>query len=178
LKLKRVLLLALALALAATAASAATTTKHRRTSSSRAAAQKSAAAARTTAALQTARDRISGEIKTLTHFLYLYGGISKGIESADVAIRTRQASSTAIDQGEQNKARVRDSLKNVRVGLEKLETDLRADPALKNYYPYVTGVANIAQTAESQATASHFDDAGRSLLKAVDRLTEALALMR
>jgi hypothetical protein len=108
----------------------------------------------------------------------LLGGIVKGIESVDQAALNHEASSIAIEQNERNKTKVRESLRNVRVGLDKIEADFRSKPALKQYYPHMAGVARIGEAAENQAAANRFDEAGRSLLKAVDQLAEALAAMR
>ncbi|HEX8091503.1 MAG TPA: hypothetical protein VF762_21800 [Blastocatellia bacterium] len=127
---------------------------------------------------QTGRSRLAGQIKTLTQFLYLMGGIAKGIEAADLAARNREASPAVVEQNERNKTRVRESIRNVRDGLDKLERDFRGDPGLKTYYQYLAGVAAIAETAENQAAANRFDEAGRSLLKAVNQLADALAAMR
>lgn len=130
------------------------------------------------AALQAGRERIAAQIKTLTQFLYLYGGVAKGIESADQAARSGDASPGAVDQNERNKTRVRESIRNVREGLNKLESDFRFNPELKTYYSYLSGVAVIGETAENQAAANRFDEAGRSLLKAVNQLADALTAMR
>lgn len=139
---------------------------------------KKPAASKPTPEMQAGRDRLAGQIKTLTQFLYLLGGITKGIEAADLATRNREASSASIEQNERNKTRVRESIRNVRDGLDKLERDFRSDAGLKTYYQYLAGVAAIAETAENQAAANRFDEAGRSLLKAVNQLADALAAMR
>jgi hypothetical protein len=136
------------------------------------------AASKPAAETQAGRDRLAGQIKTLSQFLYLLGGVTKGIEAADSSARNREASSASIEQNERNKTRVRESIRNVRDGLDKLERDFRGDPALKIYYQYLAGVASIAATAENQAAANRFDEAGRSLLKAVNQLADALAAMR
>jgi hypothetical protein len=136
------------------------------------------APAKPAAETQAGRDRLAGQIKTLSQFLYLLGGVTKGIESADAAARNREASSASIEQNERNKTRVKESIRNVRDGLNQLEGEFRSDPGLRTYYQYLAGVALIAETAESQAAANRFDEAGRSLLKAVNKLADALAAMR
>ena len=156
----------------------ATSQTRRRKAPRRSANASKPAPVKTAAETQAGRDRLAAQIKTLTQFLYLFGGVAKGIEAADAAARNRQASPAGIEQNERNKTRVRESIRNVRDGLIKLEGDFRSDPALRTYYQYVGGVAAIAETAESQAAASRFDDAGRSLLKAVNQLADALSAMR
>jgi hypothetical protein len=66
----------------------------------------------------------------------------------------------------------------MREGLDRLESDFRSNPALKSYYPYISGVAIMSETAENQAASNRFDEAGRSLLKVVSKLSDALAAMR
>jgi len=131
------------------------------------------------AEIQAGRERIATQIKTLSQFLYLLAGISKGIETAEAANRGSDSNlAMPSDQIERNKARVKDSIKNVRVGLEQLETSFRSNPALTSYYSNVSGLVKIAQNAEGQAAANHFDEAGRSLIKAVNQLTDALVALR
>ena len=128
--------------------------------------------------LRAGRERISSQIKTLSNFLYLYGGIAKGIESADQAARSGEGSPVATQQNERTKARVRESIKNVSDGLNKLETDFRFNAAWRTYYPNISGVALLGETAETQAGANRFDEAGRSLLQAINKLADALTTMR
>jgi hypothetical protein len=127
---------------------------------------------------QLARERVASQIKTLTQFLYLYGGVAKGIESAERAAREGEASAVAIEQNERTKTRVRESIRNVRDGLDKLEVDFRINAALRSHYASVAGISAIGQQAESHAAASRFDEAGRSLLSAVNKLADALTTIR
>jgi hypothetical protein len=122
--------------------------------------------------------RVADQIKILTRFLYLLGGVSKGIEAADQAVRRNEASSAVMEQTEKSKATVKTSLENVREGLDKLEIDFRTTPELQRYYTRLAGVAAGAANAEDQASAGHYDQAGRSLLDVVNRLTDVLLEMR
>jgi GTP1/Obg family GTP-binding protein len=121
---------------------------------------------------------VADQIKILTRFLYLLGGVSKGIEAADQAVRRNEASSAVMEQTEKSKATVKTSLENVREGLDKLEIDFRTTPDLQRYYTSLAGVAAGAANAEDQASAGHYDQAGRSLLDVVNRLTDVLLEMR
>jgi hypothetical protein len=121
---------------------------------------------------------VADQIKILTKYIYLLGGVAKGIEQADIAIRRKEASPAIIEQTEKNKATVRSSIADVRVGLDKLETDFRTTPALELYYITLSGVVSDAALAEQQAAANQFDQAGRTLLGVVNRLTDVLLKMR
>ncbi len=137
----------------------------------KASAEQAAAEARNTGA-----GKVAEQIKTLTKFLYLLGGVAKGIEDFDA--RRSEASPAALQKNEQNKAVVKSSLENVRVGLDQLEIHFRSTPELQPYYTRLVGSAAGAATAEDQAAAGHFDQAGRTLLGVVNRLTDVLLAMR
>jgi len=132
------------------------------------------------AEIRAGREQIASQIKTLTQFLYLFGGISKSIETAEQVNRNREESSVGMpaERIEQNKAKLRDSIKNVRTGLERMESSFRLNPVLQAYYPNIAGVSRLGQTAESQAAANNFDQAGRSLIAAVNKLADALVTIR
>ena len=122
--------------------------------------------------------KVAEQIKNLTRFLYVLGGVAKGIEQIDEAARKNEASPTALQQNEQNKATVKTSLRNVREGLDALEIYFRATPGLQSYYLKLVGSASGAADAEAQAAAGHFDQSARTLLGVVNRLTDVLLIMR
>jgi hypothetical protein len=123
-------------------------------------------------------NKIADQIKNLTRFLYVLGGVARGIEDIDAAAKDNQASPAALQKNDQNKAVVKSSLENVRVGLDSLEIYFRSTPELQGYYVKLVGSASGAADAEAQAAAGHFDQAGRTLLGVVNRLTDVLVLMR
>src|SRR2546422_6006697 len=122
--------------------------------------------------------KVADQIKNLTRFVYLLGGVAKGIEQVDEAAKKNEASPAALQQNEQNKAVVKTSLRNVREGLDQLEVYFRGTPELEGYYLKLTGSASGAATAEDQDAAGHFDQSGRTLLGVVTRLTDVLLAMR
>ena len=122
--------------------------------------------------------RVADQIKILTKFIYLLGGVAKGLEGVDDAARRNEASAAIIDQAKQSKATVRASIQSVREGLDKLEIDFRATPELQRYYIQLAGVASGAAKAEDLAAANQFDKAGRNLLDVVNQLTDVLLAMR
>jgi hypothetical protein len=159
-------------------ATSATAQTRRRSSAARRASTTKAGAEKSSAEIKAGSAKVAAQIKSLTHFVYLLGGIAKGIESVDQAISKKEASAAIIEQNRLNKAKVRDSIRDVREGLDKLESDFRFNPALKSYYSYLAGVARTGEAAENQAAAGRIDEAGRSLLKVIDQLADALVAMR
>ena len=122
--------------------------------------------------------RIAEQIKTLTRFIYLLGGVAKGLEGVDDAARRNEASPEILEQAKKNKLTVRTSIQSVRDGLDKLESEFSSTTELRRYYTRLAGVASGAARADEQAAANQFDRAGRTLLEVVNRLTDVLLEMR
>ena len=135
-------------------------------------------ATKTSEAQRIGATNVAEQIKTLTRFIYLLGGVAKGLETVDEAARRNEASPAILEQATKNKATVRTSIKSVREGLDKLEIDFRTTPELQPYYIKLAGVAAGAANAEDLAAANQFDKAGRSLLGVVNQLTDVLLVMR
>jgi hypothetical protein len=152
-------------------------TRKRTTRRSASAKTTKAADAETTAAAAVTSDgatRIANQIKNLTTFLYLLGGVARSIENLDAAAKTGQAAPTV----EKSKAQLRQSFTDFRVGLDALEVSFRSTPALQPYYTKLAGSASGAANAEAQAAAGKFDEAGRTLITVVGRLADVLVVMR
>lgn len=150
-----------------------------RTRRSSASTQKAASTAAQAAEIRMAgATKVADQVKILTRFLYLLGGVAKGIEQIDEAAKKNEASPTALQQNEQNKTIVKTSLRNVREGLDALEIYFRSTPGLQSYYLKLAGSASGAADAEAQAALGQFDRSGRTLLGVVNRLTDVLLIMR
>jgi len=122
--------------------------------------------------------RVADQIKLMTKFIYLLGGVTSGIAAVDEAAKRNEASPQLLQQNQANKVKVKTSIQDFREGLDKLETDFRATPDLQPYYIKLAGSAAGAATAEEQAAANQFDAAGRTLLTVINRLTDVLLIMR
>lgn len=122
--------------------------------------------------------RVADQIKFLTRFIYLLGGVTNGIAAVDEAARRNEVSPAVLQKNQQSKATVKSSIQGFRESLDKLEIDFRVTPELQPYYIKLAGVADGAATAEQQAAANQFDAAGRSLLNVINRLTDVLLMMR
>ena len=150
--------------------------QRRRTTSSKRSTR--TAATQPSAGVREGASRVAEKIKLLTRFLYLYGGLSSGFQTADEMARRNEATPAAIQQIEQRKSDVRVNIRKWREGLDELEIYFRATPELQRYYINLAGVAASAATAEEEAAANQFDRAGRSLLTVVNRLADVLVEMR
>jgi hypothetical protein len=145
-----------------------TTTKKPATTSKTTSTTEAAAAVRTDGA-----NRVANQIKNLSKFLYLVGGVVKGIEAIDAQSKDGQTSPT----NEKNKAQLRASFTDFRVGLDSLEVYFRSTPELQPYYTKLVGSASGAATAEQQAMSGQFNQASNTLLGVIGRLTDVLVAM-
>jgi hypothetical protein len=118
--------------------------------------------------------RVAAQIKNLSTFLYLVGGVARGIEAIDAASKPGEPSPT----NEKNKAQLRSSFTDFRVALDALEVYFRNTPELQPYYAKMVGTASGAADAEAQAKAGQFNQAGRTLIGVVGRLADVLVAMR
>jgi len=137
------------------------------------------AAAQRTAQVRTqGATKVADQIKNLTRFTYLLGGVNSGIAQIDEAIKRNEASPAMVQRNQQSKATVKNSIQGFREGLDRLEIEFRTTPELQPFYIKLAGSAAGAATAEEQAAANQFDAAGRTLLNVINRLTDVLVVMR
>jgi len=120
--------------------------------------------------------RVADQIKNLSRFIYVLGGVTSSIAAVEDA--ARKAGTSPADQTQQSRAQVKATIQNIREGLDKLEIDFRTTPELQPYYIKLAGVAAGAAAAEEKAGANQFDASGRQLLNVVNRLTDVLLMMR
>ncbi len=127
---------------------------------------------------QAGAEKVANQIKVLTRFIYLMGGVAKTLEGVNDAAARSQQPTAAADQIEKSRMVIRNSIRDVRIGMDQLEVEFRGTNELQKYYTKLAGVASGAAAAEELARANQFDKAGRSLLEVVNRLTDVLLLMR
>lgn len=132
-------------------------------------------------ALTDARQRVADQVKNLTRFIYLFGRISNGIEvTAETALQDKTGASReqATEVVRRNKQALVENLRNVRGGLLDLESRFRTNTQLRRFSPQMNGLSDRIAEAESQVTDGQLDQAGRSVIDVISRLTDALLIMR
>ncbi len=127
---------------------------------------------------RTAATRVAEQIKSLGKFLYLYGPISKELATSEAASRSGQSSSTETDAIGRNRAKLREVFQDYRAQMDELETLFSGSSELRLYYTRLLGVAASASQAEDAVASGRYDEAGKSLLDVMNRLTDVLLDMR
>ncbi len=124
--------------------------------------------------VRKATETVSNQIKNTTKFLFILGGVAKGIEDLD---KDRNANKAARDANAQNKADLIQTIRNMRAGMLALEVEFRTKAPLKKHLPLVAGMTNLVAECEDLAVAGRFSDSGRPLLALVEKLSDALAAL-
>lgn len=128
--------------------------------------------------LRPAAGQVAEQLKLLTRFVYVYGKISNGLETADEQAKRSQPTQAVQAQTQQTKASVVANIENLRAGLTKLEQSFDANPQLQLYSPKLNSAAQTVANAAQLAAANRFDEAGRALLGVADRLAELIVEIR
>jgi len=127
--------------------------------------------------IKSSAEKVSIQIKNVTKFIYVLGGVAKGIEDIDKEARAGKISRAVVDKNTQYKQNVIQSIRNLRAGLAALEVEFRTKPALKTYLVNIQGISDMSGVAEDQATGGQFTQSGRTLLAVVEKLSDTLAAL-
>ena len=127
--------------------------------------------------IKTGAEKVSTQIKNVTKFIYVLGGVAKGIEDIDKEARSGKISRAVVDKNSQYKQNVIQSIRNLRSGLAALEVEFRTKPGLRNYLANIQGISDMSGVAEDQAVGGQFTESGRTLLAVVEKLSDTLAAL-
>ncbi len=117
------------------------------------------------------------QIKNVTKFLFVLGGVATGIEEIEREVRAGKASRELRVKNDEFKENIIRSITALRAGLVKLEIDFRVEPALKPYLPHIQGIIDDTARAEDYALDGQFNESGKQLLLVIERLTDVLVEM-
>jgi len=145
-------------------------TRNRRTSTPQRRRPASPSAGLAATRFNAQRLELAGLSKDLTRFLYLYGRVSKDLE-----LTAAQAESG--DVAGPTKARLLQSVTDMRDRLDQLEGRFRFTKGLESQYRSLQGVSRQAETAAQNVSADRYDQAGRILLEVSNKLTDVLLEM-
>jgi hypothetical protein len=136
-----------------------------------------ATTALTNSEIKSGAGKVSIQIKNVSKFIYILGGIAQGIEDIDKDVKSGKVSQVATDQNAKNKQAVITTIANLRAGLIALEIEFRTKPALRNYNFQIQGISDMTGTAENQATAGQLRESGKTLLLVIEKLADTLAAL-
>jgi hypothetical protein len=121
---------------------------------------------------------VAEQIKIVTRFVYVYGKIANGLELAEEQLKRGELSATEQANNRKTKDAVVNNINGVRTGLETLAGRFQANARLQVQYLKLSYAAEAAANAERLVTTGRFDEAGKSLVIAVERLAEVMQALR
>lgn len=136
-----------------------------------------AASSQNIADIQAGATKVTAQIKYLTNYVFVLGGIVNGIEAADSLAKDVKVSKATLDQTEQAKQKLLQSINGLGSPLAALVVEFRTKPGLMPYASKIEGVSAMAGNAEDLAAAGRFRDAGKELVALIGVLTETLGAL-
>lgn len=128
--------------------------------------------------LKVEAGQVAEQIKNVSKFIYVYGKIVNGLELSEEQARQKQVSPAAAAKNRENKDALVTSIRNLRVGVGNLARNFQNDSRLQIQYLKVAFAVDAADEAEKLAAAGRYDEAGKSLVTLIERLTDAAIATR
>ena len=128
--------------------------------------------------LRVEAGQVAEQIKNFSKFIYIYGKVVNGFELADEQARTGKMTPAATEQNRKSKEALLANIRNLRAGVEGVAQTFRNNPRLQVQALKLSFAIDAAREAEQFATAGRYDDAGKSFVAVIERLTDIVLVMR
>ena len=122
--------------------------------------------------------QVAEQIKNFSKFIYIYGKVVNGFELADEQARTGKMTPAAAEKNRESKEALLANIRNLRGGVEGLAQSFRNNPRLQVQALKISFAIDAARDAEKLATAGRYDEAGKSFVTVIERLTDMILAMR
>lgn len=119
--------------------------------------------------------QVAAQINNISRFLFIYGKVVNGIELSEQQAKNNPGKPAAPPQ---NKELIIKYIRDLRTGLNGVAINFQGIPRLQTQYLKISAAAQALDNAELLASSGRFDDAGRSMISAVEKLTEAMLSMK
>jgi hypothetical protein len=105
------------------------------------------------------------------------GPIVQSIEALDNEARTRKISQTSADLNVATKQKLLTAIKNMRAGIDALETEFETKPALRIYLIRIRGISDLAAQSENLAFSGKFVSSRDPWRTIAQKLNDTLTAM-
>jgi hypothetical protein len=122
--------------------------------------------------------KVAEQIKYISNFIYVYGKVVNSLQIADEQMKSNQASPEAKATNQENKDKLIISMNRLRSGLENLASGFEGSQRMQVQYLKLAYATEASFEAERLAVAGQYEEAGKSLVAVVERLTDAIISMK
>ena len=127
--------------------------------------------------VRAAREKVDNQLGSLNVYLNKLGTLPADLERAAADAARGGMSQRTVDKIESAKENFVLTIRNLREGLSKLESEFRTKTALQKYLPTLEGVTDLATRSEDSAVAGRYVETKEPLREVVKKLTDTLASM-
>lgn len=118
------------------------------------------------------------QLKIVSRFVYIYGKIVNGLEVAEDQVKRGETSPEIVARNQKTRDGLVANIGALRTGIDKAGVRLQAETRLQVQYLKLTTASDAISNAEKLAAAGRYDDAGKTLVSAIERLAETLISFR
>ncbi len=122
--------------------------------------------------------QVAAQIKNVSNFIYVYGKIVNSLEVAEEQAKLKQTSPEIQAQNKKSKDQLIVSISGLRSGLANMARGFQANPRMQVQYLKLSYATDAAANAEKLAAAGRYDEAGKTLITVIERLTDTMISMR
>lgn len=127
--------------------------------------------------VRAARVKVYNQASNVGQFIKIMGPVAQSIEALDNEARTRKLAKSSIDTNESNKQKLMTAIKNMRAGIDALETEFETKPALKIYLLKIRGISELAAQSETLAFSGKYVSSRDPWRTVLQKLNDTLAAM-
>ncbi len=122
--------------------------------------------------------QVAEQIKNVSRFIYIYGKVVNSLQVAEEEAKRGQVSPNVQAINKKSKDALITNINGLRAGLNAMVAKFQGNPRLQVQSLRLSSAADAVANAEQLATAGKYDEAGKALVIAVERLTDTLTTMR
>jgi hypothetical protein len=122
--------------------------------------------------------QVGVQIVNVSKFLFVYGKIVNSLQVADDLSARGEVTPAIAEKNKQSKAALVTTINGLRSGIDKLAASLSGNTRTQIFGLKLGPASDSVRDAEQLAAAGKYDDAGKSLMLSVEKLTDVMAAMR
>jgi hypothetical protein len=122
--------------------------------------------------------QVATQIKNVTNFIFIYGKIVNTLQIDEDQVQRKETSPEIQARIKKSKDLLIARIRDLRLGLENVANGFQANPRFQVQYLKISNATEASHDAERFAAAGRYEEAGRSLVTVVERLTDTITSMR